>query len=76
MLIRTQNRLEIMNINNVGAIAVYGEAKVVAYMTDNTSYQTLGEYSSREKAVKVLDDIQKYYERDISVFVMPKEEEV
>lgn len=97
MLIRSQNRIALTNIDNVGTIYIGG------YHKDGENYHrsyadndntwivrtgdfSLGEYSSEEKAIKVLDMIQEQYARfscrygsdcsDDAVYVMPQDSEV
>lgn len=63
MLIRSQNREVLINLNSMAGIEIAeGPIKTIitSYIT-GCSY-LLGEYSTKEKAVKVLDMIQEAYE--------------
>ena len=71
MLIRTQNKREIVNLDNVTNIHMftYKNKKEIKekYPTDirydaGANSGTLGTYSSEEKAIKVLNMIQETYE--------------
>jgi hypothetical protein len=85
MLIRTQDKTELVNFNNVAKIILINDKRIVSVSKDG-SWTTLG-YYPEEKAMKVLDDIAdqyniiKYYERHTntkemasSVFQMPEVE--
>ena len=91
MIIRSQNKEKIMHFENIMEICVGGfdENKVMA-ITKN-DLDVLGEYSTKEKVIKVLDIIQEAYvggtKMVISndgvtcypipvVFQMPQDEEV
>lgn len=92
MWIRTQNKRGRVNLNNVVEIGLYAYKKKneikEKYPTDiryytGTDWGVLGGYSSEEKALKVLDMIEKAYVDSIggnvyehSVFHMPADEEV
>jgi len=91
MLIRTQDKNGLINLNNIDLITTGGGQNIFAYFA-GTQPQILGMYSTQEKAVKVLDMIQDFYNKcfafsmgndgyyhDVSeskVFQMPKDEEV
>ena len=87
MLIRAQDKVEIVNLDNI--VSIYTiinnkketEIKYHAGQTLNNRY--LGTYSSEEKALKVLDMIQNTYAEGCEwltaagkVFVMPADDEV
>ena len=94
MLIRSQTKAILMNFTNISYLTlnidiVNNKCKVQArYMTHITTTLTLGTYSSAEKAYKVLDMIQEFYNDTMHyqsahyassptlVFQMPQEEEV
>lgn len=59
MLIRSQGKMGIINLDCVEAVGIVDEYIIRAY-AGNTVYG-LGEYSTEEKALKVLDMIQKKY---------------
>lgn len=80
MLIRSQNKKSIINLSNIDLINADNET-IRAY--NGNSSTTLGKYSTQEKAIKVLDQIQyscititngsKYFS---PVFQMPQDNEV
>lgn len=89
MLIRSQNKIGIVNLNQVDTI-VYDDRQdvIFAYNPGNTPMD-LGEYTTKAKAIKVLDIIQSQYQyiqecRYIGVgcsqpefvFQMPQDDEV
>jgi len=88
MLIRSQDKRKIVNIDNVDSVAAeYGEIK--AYNGNTETRIIIGDYSKREKAIKVLDMICEHYQylqkckygligiQEINfVFQMPQESEV
>jgi hypothetical protein len=94
MIIRSQDKKRIVNFNNVEKIGVYGRFenaldKEPNIWTVETPTAQLGQYSSPEKAIKVLDMIQDNYAKldcvhhgvyihgdCVSVFQMPQDEEV
>lgn len=63
MLIRSQDKAAIVNVSNVFDIGVRDINKGVAICIGNLSYRNIAEYSTKEKALKALDMIQKAYER-------------
>ena len=63
MLIRSQNRELLINFNNapaIGIMEVKGDAKITCSDTNETL--DIGSYSTKAKAMKVLDMIQEDYE--------------
>lgn len=77
MLIRSQNREVLINFNTLAGIEIAeGPIKTVikSYIT-GCSY-LLGEYSSKEKAFKVLDMIQEAYVNGHIDFQMRTDSEV
>ena len=63
MLIRSQNRGLLINFNNapaIGIMEVEGDVKITCSDTDETL--DIGSYSTKAKAMKVLDMIQEAYE--------------
>lgn len=97
MLIRTQNRKTLVDITNlvieISRSKLISKNSIIAYHTNDFSssdYITLGTYSTEEKALKVLDMIQKTYESTTSqlsingflitqcnkVFEMPADEDI
>ena len=69
MWIRTQDREMLMDCNAVG----------IGLEDDKSIYSNgyvLGTYSSKEQALKVLDEIQYALDSELAVFEMPLETEV
>lgn len=62
MLIRSQNKRILINMNNVSSIEV-GDNELRIFADDGETIYDLGEYSTKVKAMKVLDMIQEAYER-------------
>lgn len=62
MLIRSQDKEILINFNNSPAIKIIGTKEDVTIICSDT-YETfvIGNYSTREKALKVLDMIQEAY---------------
>jgi hypothetical protein len=64
MLIRSQDKRKIINLNNIDYIYCQEIIKAIEhtyYIMYNSIW--LGKYSSEEEAIKVLDDICEQYER-------------
>ena len=86
MLIRSQDKLKIVNLQNLDKITVSESYSVYSFAGDNVT--TLGTYSTKEKAIKVLDMICNFYTEHLeeiyndqepfvrAVFQMPQDEEV
>lgn len=65
MLIRSQNREILINFNNSPAIGIMeaeGDVRITCSDTDETF--DIGHYSTKEKAIKVLDMIQEAYKNN------------
>ena len=89
MLIRSQDKEILINFNNSPAIKIIGTKEDVTIICSDT-YETfvIGNYSTKEKAMKVLDMIQEAYCKFMSVknddawsgkesvFYMPEDSEV
>lgn len=60
MLIRTQNKKGLVNLNNIDFITTGSEKSIITYFA-GTQPQSLGTYSTKEKAIKVLDKIADAY---------------
>lgn len=76
MWIRSQNKRILSNVDEVLVIFV-DESKCFISGFWGTGSDTLGVYSSREKALKVLDEIQKRTEYQYpKAFQMPADDEV
>lgn len=90
MIIRTQNKKGIVNLDRVhtictrvdkkrGEIKEQYETEIIYFCGDDETIGYLGEYSSEEKAIKVLDMIQEEFSTQLSknkVFEMPQDSEV
>lgn len=87
MLIRSQNKLDLMQLDDMSICKkgdfpdIHSEFAVVCYKYN--AHCVLGEYSTKEKAIKVLDMIQDAYKDfrggnvyEHSVFQMPQDSEV
>lgn len=87
MLIRSQDKHILINMNNVSIIGV-GNNELRIFADDGETIYDLGEYSTKAKAMKVLDMIQEAYCKFMSVknddawdgkesvFYMPEDSEV
>lgn len=80
MFIRSQNRDVLLNVNDIcfNKLNIHSEIiyqfRCYGYGDD---YYILGEYSTEEKALKVLDMIQKYVVfNSYEVFLIPQDDEV
>lgn len=60
MLIRSQDKLTLLNIEAITTISVGISGLTVDADTDSSSY-TLGDYGTIQKAIKVLNMIQEWY---------------
>lgn len=59
MLIRSQNKMEIHNINKIAMLKIVPLPS--EYIVTVNSQYTIGTYKTQNEALKVLDDIQYYY---------------
>ena len=79
MLIRSQDKTELINLNNatsISTISEYGNKKgIVVRLIGEDRWTILGHYSD-EKALKVLDWIEEDYSNDEKIFIMPQEDEI
>lgn len=87
MLIRSQNKHILINMDNVSSIEA-GDNELRIFADDGETIYDLGSYSTRAKAMKVLDMIQDAYCKFMSVknddawvgkesvFYMPEDSEV
>lgn len=78
MLIRTQAKDALINLDKVTAILVYKNTNIVVIDSFDSKVNDvlgIGTYSTKEKALKVLDKIQEYCFHDHPLFIMPQEEE-
>lgn len=64
MLIRSQDKRMIVNFDNICTVSAFPEKDSEdIYVEDGTGSLMVGRYSTKEKAIKVLDMIQEAYER-------------
>lgn len=62
MLIRSQNKRMIVNFENICTVSAFPEKDSEdIYIEDGTGSLMVGRYSTKEKAIKVLDMIQEAY---------------
>lgn len=86
MLIRSQDKRMIVNFDNICTVSAFPEKDSEdVYVEDGTGSLMVGRYSTKEKAMKVLDMIQKRYKEyetekiykdgvfKIGTFQMPEE---
>ena len=88
MLIRSQDKKTLINIDNISSIKVNQNNQIVLWHSFNNASDCICSYSSETKAIKVLDMIQSCYTAfenrttgsydytDCCVFQMPSDEEV
>ena len=87
MLIRSQNKRILINMNNVSSLEV-SDNELRIFADNGEAIYDIGEYSTKAKAMKVLDMIQEAYCKFMSVknddawsgkesvFYMPEDSEV
>jgi len=81
MLIRSQNGDRLINLDNVTSIEVQSHGSyysVVVNYTDG-SCESVGEYTTKEKAIRALDMLASEYQTSMyfpRIFAIPKEFEV
>lgn len=77
MLIRSQDKEILINFNNSPAIKIIGTKEDVTIICSDT-YETfvIGNYSTREKVMKVLDMIQEAYVNGHIDYQIPADSEV
>lgn len=64
MLIRSQDKRMIVNFDNICTVSAFPEKDSEdIYVEDGTGSLMVGKYSTKAKAIKVLDMIQETYER-------------
>lgn len=81
MLIRTQNKKSIVNLNTATSIDVDSDGSIYVECGTPDMYTKLGTYSTEKKAIKILDMIQNAYEyimteKQSYTFEMPQDSEV
>lgn len=75
MLIRSQNKRILINMNNVSSIEV-GDNELRIFADDGKTIYDLGGYSTRAKAMKVLDMMQEAYVNGHIDYQIPGDSEV
>ena len=75
MLIRSQDKRILINMNNVSSIEV-GDNELRIFADDGETIYDLGNYSTIAKAMKVLDMIQEAYVNGHIDYQMPEDSEV
>lgn len=75
MLIRSQDKRILINMNNVSSIEV-GDNELRIFAADGETIYDLGSYSTKAKAMKVLDMIQEAYVNGHIDYQMPEDNEV
>ena len=71
MLIRSQDKEQLLNIDSVKTIGICERGKCFAIFIDSLYF--IGNYSSREKVIKVLDMIQEAYgDSEYTKYVIPE----
>ena len=77
MLIRSQNKRMIVNFDNICTVSAFPEKDSEdIYVEDGTGSLMVGRYSTKEKAIKVLDMLQEGYINGHSNCQMPEDSEV
>lgn len=77
MLIRSQDKKILINFNNSPAIKIIGtKGDVTIICSDTYEIFVIGNYSTREKVMKVLDMIQEAYVNGHIDYQMPADSEV
>lgn len=77
MLIRSQDKTAIINIDNTFSIAIRGiNGATAIYIGSQSSFHTVAEYSTKSKAMKVLDMIQESYVNGHIDYQIPADSEV
>lgn len=77
MLIRSQNKTILLNFSNSTVVYIAKNDKdFVILSLENGNRYRLGKYSSKEKAMKVLDMIQEAYVNGHIDYQMPEDSEV
>ena len=75
MLIRSQDKRILINMNNVSSIEV-GDNELRIFADDGETIYDLGSYSTKAKAMKVLDMIQEAYVNGHIDYQIPGDSEV
>ena len=77
MLIRSQDKRMIVNFENICTISVFPEKDSEdIYIEDGAGSLVVGRYSTKTKAMKVLDMIQEAYVNGHIDYQMPEDSEV
>lgn len=77
MLIRSQDKRMIVNFDNICTVSAFPEKDSEdIYVEDGTGSLMIGKYSTKAKAMKVLDMIQEAYVNGHIDYQMPADSEV
>lgn len=77
MLIRSQDKRMIVNFDNICTVSAFPEKdNEDIYVEDGTGSLMVGRYSTKAKAMKVLDMLQKAYINGHIDYQMPADSEV
>ena len=74
MLIRSQDKKKLVNLDNVDSIHAKEGGRICAYNGDGRSEVVIGEYSTEEKASMVLNAMQDAYNSSIKLSISSKGE--
>ena len=75
MLIRSQDKSILINMNNVSSIEV-GDDRLRIFANNGDAIYDIGEYSAEAKVIKVLDMIQEAYINGHIDYQIPEDSEV
>lgn len=75
MLIRSQDKSILINMNNVSSIEV-GDDRLRIFANNGDAIYDIGEYSTEAKVIKVLDMIQEAYVNGHIDYQIPEDSEV
>lgn len=77
MLIRSQDKRMIVNFDNICTVSAFSEKDSEdIYVEDGTGSLMVGKYSTKAKAIKVLDMIQEAYVNGHIDYQIPEDSEV
>ena len=76
MLIRSQDKLEIINMDNVERIMIIGNSQIAVQTVGDERWIIIGNYSTKEKVLDVLDVIEMDYMVNCKICNMPQEVDV
>ena len=76
MLIRSQDKRILININNVSRLEMSDDGLRIFADNGRTIFYGIGKYSTKAKVIKVLDMIQEAYVNGHIDYQMPEDSEV